>query len=232
MKDFEAYFKISYGLYLISTDNNGKHSGYIANTAFQVTAEPSQIAISCSKGNFTTDLIDSSGKFNISVLCQNTGEDVFSIFGYKSGRDIDKFAEFEYFNSPNQCPVLKKDIIAWFDCEVKYKLDVGTHIIFVGEVTDYDLIDKSVEPITYAYYREVKKAKAPKNAPTYQKETDTKENIEDSDIKWVCPVCGYVYIAEEGDAHSEIAPGTAFENIPDNWKCPVCGVHKEDFIAK
>ena len=47
--------------------------------------------------------------------------------------------------------------------------------------------------------------------------------------KYICDVCGWIYDPEVGDPHSGIAPGTRFEDIPDDWECPECGVGKDDF---
>jgi len=88
--------------------------------------------------------------------------------------------------------------------------------------------------LTYAYYQDVKKGKAPKNAPTYKGSQNTKEerteNIrEEAMQKYVCGVCGYVYDPEKGDPEGDIPPGTAFEKLPDDWTCPVCGAGKDEF---
>lgn len=230
MQDFEAYFKISYGLYVISAQADALKNGYIGNTVFQVTAEPAKLAISCSKNNFTTEMIEKSGYFSASVLEQNAKSELIGAFGYKSGRDIDKFANFNHKTSANNCPILIEDTLAWFECKVVDKFDIGTHFIFIGEVIDFDLLNNNAEPITYAYYRAVKKGKAPKNAPTYQKEDGSAApSIQQN---WVCPACSYIYDQEVGDPDSGIAPGTKFEDIPDDWECPVCGLSKADFILK
>ncbi len=230
MKDFEAYFKISYGLYVISTEHNGRQNGYIGNTVFQVTAEPAKLAISCSKDNFTTNLIEQSGKFSASVLSQNAKSELIGTFGYKSGKDTNKFENFKFVNSANNCPILIEDALAWFECKVVDKFDVGTHYIFIGEVIDYDLMESDDLPLTYSYYRAVKKGKAPKNAPTYQK-ADA-QTAQEPTQNWVCPACSYIYDQIVGDPDSGIAPGTAFEDIPEDWECPVCGLSKSDFILK
>ncbi len=230
MKDFEAYFKISYGLYVISTEFEGQKNGYIGNTVFQVTAEPAKLAISCSKNNFTTELIEQSGVFSVSVLSQDAKSELIGTFGYKSGKSVDKFANFKHIYSSNKCPVLIEDTIAWFECKVVDKFDVGTHYIIIGEIIDYDLLEASASPLTYAYYRDFKKGKAPKNAPTYQKSDD---NSKQAPLQsWVCPACSYIYDPVNGDPDSGIAPNTPFEQIPDDWECPVCGLSKSDFILK
>ncbi|MBN2237373.1 MAG: flavin reductase [Bacteroidales bacterium] len=234
----EAFFKLSYGLYIVSTESAGEKNGYIANTAFQVTAEPAQLAISCSKDNFTTHLIEESGVFSLSILHQDVDQSVISTMGYKSGKEINKFEKIKYINGQTGVPIVTEGCSAWFECSVVQKVDVGSHIIFIGKVLDSRLIDEKSVPMTYAYYREIKNGVAPKNAPTYvdkSKLTETKtESSSDQksklNQKWECTVCGQIYDPIEGDPDGGIAPGTAFEDIPDDWVCPTCGVSKEDFV--
>lgn len=229
--NIEAFYKITYGLYIISSGNDNNKSGYIGNTAFQVTAEPPQIAIACNKDNYTSSLIDENGAFSISVLKQKTSSELIGLFGYKSGKDIDKFKTVKYFKGKTGTPIVTTDSIAWFECKVVNKFNVGTHIIYIGEIVENDLLISDGEPLTYDYYRNVKKGKAPKNAPTYIKEA-TNKSVKDSPssgAKYQCLVCDHIYDPAEGDPDSGIAPGTQFEDIPDDWVCPVCGAEKSEF---
>lgn len=229
----EAFFKISYGLYIISTSFEGKMNGYIANTAFQVTAEPPQIAISCNKDNFTTALIQKSGLFSISILEEQASSEIIGLFGYKSGKDINKFENIQYINGKTGVPIVTDQSIAWFECKLVTQFEVGTHIVFIGEIIDNGLLDENKDPLTYAYYRNVKKGKAPKNAPTYIKPIEAVKDLPKANTstskKYKCLVCDHIYDPTEGDPDGGIAPGTAFEDIPDDWMCPVCGAGKEDF---
>lgn len=228
--NIETYFKISYGLYVISAKHNGKMNGYIANTAFQVTAVPAQIAIACNKDNFTANLISQSGAFSISILKKETSAQTLGTFGYKSGRDIEKFSNVNYITGSLGTPILTDDSLAWFECRLTNTFDVGTHYIFVGEVAGFDLLDEIAEPLTYAYFREVKKGKAPKNAPTYiAPEAVKPEKINEI---YYCPACGYIYDPLTGDPEHGIPAGTEFKNLPDNWTCPNCGAEKNDFTIK
>lgn len=165
--NIESFFKISYGLYVVSSVVGSKRNGYISNTVFQVTAEPAQMAIACSKNNFTAEMISNSKIFSISVLKKETRNEIIGAFGYRSGKDMDKFGKFKHITGKTGVPILLDDTLAWFECELTQTLDVGSHVLFIGTVTDCDLIDGQGEPLTYAYYRDVKKGKAPKNAPTY-----------------------------------------------------------------
>lgn len=229
--NIEAFFKISYGLYAVCSDSGKKPNGYISNTVFQVTAEPAQFAVSCSKNNFTTGIIAESKAFSISVLEKDTGPNIIGTFGYRSGKDTDKFKGLSYKTGKTGSPVLLENTIAWFDCRVITSFDLGTHILFIGELVDSELCMSEKEPLTYAYYREFKKGKAPKNAPTYIDENKIKASTpEKKSDKYYCPACGYVYDPENGDPDSGIAPGTRFEDIPANWVCPTCGSEKSDFV--
>ncbi len=228
--NYKAFFKLSYGLYVISSSVEGKKNGYVANTAFQVTADPGQLAISCNKDNLSCSVIQESGKFSISVLKQEASSSLIGNFGYHSGKDIEKFEDVEYFMSEEGIPVVTQDCLAWFTCKVVQTLDVGTHILFIGELIDNDVIDDAGEPLTYDYYHRVKKAFSPKNAPTYIDESllETEES-EENKGEHKCLACGYIYDPTEGDPDGGIAPGTPFEEIPDDWTCPVCGATKDMF---
>ncbi len=231
--NIEAFFKISYGLYVVGSVKDNKLNAYVSNTVFQVTAEPARFAIACSKNNFTAEFIEKSKVFSVSVLQKETRADIIGTFGYKSGRDIDKFAGFRHQTGKTGAPVLLDDTLAWFECEVIQTIDTGSHLLFIGNVTDGELINASGEPLTYAYYREVKKGKAPKNAPTYIDPEKVKKqaNAKVYD-KYYCTACGYIYDPAVGDPEHGFPPGTRFEDLPDTWVCPVCGTEKIDFAKK
>jgi flavin reductase (DIM6/NTAB) family NADH-FMN oxidoreductase RutF len=163
----EAFFKVTYGLYIVSSKLNDKLNGFISNSVMQITAEPSQFAVCCHKDNYTSLLIRESKNFSISVLDKDTRAELIGLFGYKSGRDVNKFENINYINGKTGVPIVTDDTIAWFECELKQTYDVGTHLLFAGEVLNNNIIDLDKEPLTYTYYREVKKGFAPKNAPTF-----------------------------------------------------------------
>ena len=232
----EVFYTLSYGLFIVSTKHNNKKNGYVANTVFQVTAGPSQVAISCNKDNYTASLIRESGFFSVSVLAQDASKELIGRFGYKSGTALDKFEETAFFETPEGIPVVTEDCVSWFTCKVVKTVDVGTHLLFVGEVLAGDFIAKDKTPLTYDYYRKARHGRSPKNAPTYVKPEGQEEQIPESaqtasssGQKWICQVCDHIYDPAEGDPDSGIPPGTAFEDLPDDWACPVCGAAKEDF---
>ena len=168
--DYEPFFRISYGLYIISSAAACKQNGFIANTVFQVTAEPPQLAISCNKNNYSATIIAESGFFSVSVLREEVDPRLFGMFGFRTGEDTDKFDGVEFITGAAGTPIVTKDAIAWFECELQQSVDLGSHILFIGKVLDQKLVDPDPSPLTYDYYRKVKKGKAPKNAPTYVKE--------------------------------------------------------------
>jgi flavin reductase (DIM6/NTAB) family NADH-FMN oxidoreductase RutF/rubredoxin len=229
----EAYFKITYGLYVVSSLKDDKFDGFISNTVFQVTAEPPQFGIACSKNNYTAEMIKHSKVFAISVLQKDTRAEIIGTFGYKSGKNTDKFAQFKFKTGKTGVPILLDDVITWFECEVVQTIDAGSHLLFIGKVIDGELLSASGEPLTYAYYRDVKKGKAPKNAPTYIDPEKIKQQAETPmfDI-YYCTACGHIYDRLLGEPEAGIPPGIRFEDLPDDWACPVCGAAKSDFVKK
>jgi flavin reductase (DIM6/NTAB) family NADH-FMN oxidoreductase RutF/rubredoxin len=231
MINFEALFKVSYGLYIVSSGNKDKKNGFISNSVFQVTSEPPQFAACCNKNNFTSEIIKKTGVFAVSVLQQEANKEIIGRFGYKSGKDIDKFEGIKFKFGETGCPIVLEESVAYLECKLKQLFDAGTHLIFIGELIEAQILDENTEVLTYSYYRKVKNGIAPKNAPTYiDKSKLTKEIPKVKTAKYQCTACGFIYDPEKGDPDSGIKPGTPFEDIPDDWKCPVCGTEKSDFI--
>jgi flavin reductase (DIM6/NTAB) family NADH-FMN oxidoreductase RutF/rubredoxin len=244
---YKAFHKLSYGLYIIATELNGKKFGYVGNTAFQVTSEPAQIVISSHKNNFTTSKILESRKFSISVLKKEVNTSLIGEFGFMSGSDIDKFRNHDTITSVTGAPIILDSSVAWFDCKVVNSIDVGSHILILGEVLDSDVLSGE-EPLTYDYYREKYKMLAPKNAPTYvEKEKLENEKVPEPEAKpvtkveskqektagdlstFTCNICGFQYDPEEGDPALGIPPGTPFEDLPEDYRCPICNAGKDYF---
>jgi len=227
--DIRALHKISYGLYVICSKNNGKINGQIANALFQVTSKPPTIAVSINKQNLTHEYIEKSKCFTVSVLSENTPMSFIGNFGFKSGRDIDKFKDINYKLGKAKVPIVIDSTLACIEAKVIDKIDVGTHTIFIGNVEDAEILSED-KPMTYEYYHKVKGGFSPKTAPTYSSMVDKEVKKEEGKMdKYVCKVCGYVYDPEKGDPDNGIEPSTKFEDLPDDWVCPVCGAGKEDF---
>jgi flavin reductase (DIM6/NTAB) family NADH-FMN oxidoreductase RutF/rubredoxin len=222
MINYEALFKISYGLYVVCSGNKEKGNGFISNTVFQVTAEPPKFAACCNKDNYTSSVIEEHGHFSVSVLHKDTDAEIFGRFGYRSGRDFNKFDGMELTFGETGVPIVMNECVAFLECKVVDKYDVGTHWIFIGELIQAEIVDDSLDPITYAYYRQIKKGMAPKNAPTYvDKSKLTKKKPREETGKYQCSACGHIYDESKEDVK--------FADLPDDWTCPVCGADKEDF---
>ncbi len=223
--DIEAFFRISYGMYIVSSFDGEKYNGQIANSVMQITVEPAQIIVCVNKNNLTCEYIDRSKKFSVSVLEKDTDMKFIGLFGFKTGREINKFKNIKYKIGDTGVPIVLESSLSYFECDVVQSIDSGTHILYIGKISDAQVI-KSGEPMTYTYYHQIKGGKTQKNAPTYIEEENKGGNKMN---KYKCTVCGYVYDPEKGDPDSGIAPGTKFEDIPDDWVCPVCGVDKSSF---
>lgn len=196
--DKTAFFKLSYGLYVITSNCDSKNSGCIANTFTQVTSEPSKVCITLNKDNYTTKLIEDSGVFNCGVLLENVDMDVVRRFGFQSGKEVDKFEGIATIKDIHNVKQITEGIAASFSCKVVNMMDVGTHIMFVAEVVDCKVL--SEKPIlTYADYHNKKNGVTPANAPSFVAETDK--------MGYRCSVCGFILEADV---------------LPEGYICPIC----------
>jgi flavin reductase (DIM6/NTAB) family NADH-FMN oxidoreductase RutF/rubredoxin len=228
----DSLTRISYGLYLVTSQFRDVKAGYVANTVFQVTSRPPKFAISCNKDNFSAKIIGSSGAFAFSVLSEKASTGIIGDFGYRSGNETDKFRNLATINGVTGSPIVTESCVAWFDCKISDTLDLGSHLLFIGEVMASDLIEPLNHSLTYAYYREVMKGFSPKNAPTYLEKAVVENKISNNNPVnelWQCQLCHFTYESEKGDPISGIDPGTKFEDLPDDWCCPICGADKTMF---
>jgi flavin reductase (DIM6/NTAB) family NADH-FMN oxidoreductase RutF/rubredoxin len=223
MINYEALFKISYGLYIVSSGDKNHGNGFISNTVFQVTAEPARFAASCNKNNFTAEFISRTGAFSVSVLHQDASPDLFGRFGFRSGKDFDKLAGINVTYGETGVPIVLNDSIAYLELKVVQTVDVGTHLMFIGELLHAEILDDANVPLTYLDYRQKRKGVAPKNAPTYvdRSKLGVKPPVT-TYKKYRCTACGYIY--------DEATEGGKFADLPDDWICPSCGSEKEDFL--
>ena len=224
----KALWTLSYGMYVITARANGRANGQIANTVFQVTAEPPRFAVAIHKENYTHDLIRDGGSFAVSVLEEATPMEFIGLFGFHSGRDIDKLAQVD-FREGRHCPLVTDHAVAVIEAQVIGKLDVGSHTVFVGEAIGAEVLAGGT-PLTYAAYH-ARKGRAPKRAPTYQGEEarPLRAPAATAAARYTCSQCGYTYDPALGDPAGGIPPGTRFEDLPDDWVCPVCGAAKTEF---
>jgi len=222
--DTKALHKISYGLYIIGAQKGDRLNAQIANTVIQVCSEPPTISVCINKNNLTHEFIKESGAFSASIIAQDTPLNFIGKFGFKSGREVDKFEGVNYKIGQTGTPIILDNSVAYLEVKVVSQADTGTHTIFVGEIVESEIL-KEGEPMTYAYYRQVKRGTTPKTAPSYIEDQKEAPKME----KYECNVCGYVYEPEVGDLENNIPPGTPFEKLPDDWVCPICGASKEEF---
>jgi flavin reductase (DIM6/NTAB) family NADH-FMN oxidoreductase RutF/rubredoxin len=224
--NLKTLYKISYGMYVISSRKGDKLNGQIANTVFQVTSDPPAVAVCINKQNLTWECISESKAFSVSILSVDTPLNFIGLFGFKGGRDMDKFKDVNYKIGSTGSPVVLENAVGYLEVRVTGSMDVNTHTLYVGDVVEAEVISDG-EPMTYAYYHQIKGGASPKTAPTYIKPES--EPAKGGRQKYKCTVCGYIYDPEKGDPDSGIKPGTPFEELPDDWVCPVCGASKDQF---
>lgn len=210
-----AFRQLSYGVYVVSTWDKGRATGCTANSAMQITSEPATIAVSINHDNYTNQCIQETGKFALSILGEHSAPGIIGTFGFKSGKDNNKFDEVE-MAVKGFLPVVA-DACAYIVCDVVDKMETSTHTVFLGKVTDADIL-KDDQAMTYAYYHNVIKGKSPKAAPTYIAEDESIDASAEKTEKYVCSICGYVYDGE-----------IPFEELPDDYVCPVCKQPKSVF---
>ncbi len=231
--DLKALDNISYGVYVVtSRDRDGNRvNGLTVNTVIQVALDPCLVAVAINKNSLTHELIRDSGVMAVSVLEQDTPLGFVGRFGFKSGREVNKFEGLNYQTEVTGAPILIEHAVAVIEARIRSEVDCVTHTVFIGEVVAARPVG-SAEPLTYSYYRKVKKGTTGKGSPTYRAET--KERITEKKgankmKRYVCTVCGYVYDPAEGDPENDVPAGTPFENLPAEWVCPVCGASKDQF---
>lgn len=176
----KALFNIGYGLYVLTAAQDEKDNGCILNTVMQVTSNPCQIAIAVNKSNYTCEMIQKTKKFNVSILSEDSKFDIFKHFGYQSGRTVNKFANFsDAKRSNNGILYITRDTNAYISAYVKQEIDLGTHILFIAQLVEAEIL-ASTPTVTYDFYqRNIK----PKPEKTGKK-------------GWRCKICGYIYEEE------------------------------------
>jgi flavorubredoxin/flavin reductase (DIM6/NTAB) family NADH-FMN oxidoreductase RutF len=178
--DLRAMFNIGYGLYVVTTNDGKKDNGCIVNTVTQVTSSPNRVAVTINKENYTHHVAEQTGIMNVNCLSVEAPFSVFENFGFKSGRAEDKLKDMEELRSDNGLRFLPQYINAFFSLKVVNYVDLGTHGMFICDVTESRVITKA-ETMTYTYYQNNVKPKP---------ETEGKKGF-------VCKVCGYVYEGDE-----------------------------------
>ena len=177
--DGKAFFKIGYGLYVVTTNDGRRDNGMICNTVVQVTGSPARVSVTISKSNYTHDTVRKTGKMNVCTIAETAAFPLFELYGFRSGRDADKLAGVEVTRSENGLAVIAHDCNSFFSLEVESYVDLDTHGMFICTVTEARVVSDR-ETMTYTYYQSNVK---PKPQPTEKK-------------GWVCKVCGYVFEGE------------------------------------
>ena len=201
--DNKTLYKLTYGLFVLTTKQGEKDNGCIVNTVIQAASEPNTVSVSVSKMNHTHDMICESGVFNASIISEAADFDLFKVFGFQTGREVDKFAEFtDCRRGENGLLYITKGTNAYISAKVTQTVDMGSHTMFIAEVTDMETLNQDPSA-TYGYYH-----KHIKPQPQAAVKTDAEETI------WRCTICNYEYVGEE---------------LPADYVCPLCKHPASDF---
>ena len=247
--DMTTMHKLSYGLFVLTAREGEKDNGCIINTTTQVASEPNRIAIAVNKSNYTHDMILRTGEFTVSILSEQASFDLFKHFGFQSGRDVNKFADFtDCKRGANGILYVTAGTNGYLSGKVISTSDLGAHTLFIADVTDGEVLSKAPSA-TYAYYHAHIKPQPVGTAPSGK-------------TIWRCVICGYEYEGDELPADfvcplckhgpedfekivakaAEAAPKTKTvwrcttcgyqyegEELPEGYKCPLCGHDSDDF---
>lgn len=164
--DSRVFRDLSYGLYIVTSKHAGKINGQIVNTVIQVTSDPPRVAVIINKKNLTHEYIMGSGVFAAMVLDEKVPMVFLGPFGFRSGRDIDKFEKAVFKTEDTGAPIITENTLSMLEAEVFESIDLGTHTIFVSDVLNSEVLNQGV-PLTYRYYHENLKGKTPPNAPSF-----------------------------------------------------------------
>ena len=201
--DKKAMYKLSYGLFVVTARQDGFDNGCITNTVGQVTSSPNRISLTVNKDNLTHEMIQNTAKFNVSIISKAADFALFKRFGFQSGRDADKFAGYSGCRRlDNGLMCITEGTNAFISAKVCKALDLGTHTMFIADVTDMEVLDDTPSS-TYEYYLSNIKP-APKAVGT----------APDGQTIWRCTICGYEYVGEE---------------LPEDFVCPLCKHPASDF---
>jgi flavin reductase (DIM6/NTAB) family NADH-FMN oxidoreductase RutF/rubredoxin len=218
--DNKAYFKLTYGLFVAGVEHDGKINACIINTAAQATSEPGRILATMMKTNYTTELIQKKGSFAISVVSLACPLKVIGNFGYGSGRDKNKFATIPYKLDEKGNPYLSEHTVARFSCQVEQTIDLGSHYLFIGLVTESE-VTGSEQPMTYGNFRTLKTGGTVPGLVRQAVVSGQEQKKDEPKKRWVCSICHYVYDGE-----------IPFEELPEDYVCPVCKRDKSVFVLE
>lgn len=216
--DKKAMYNLTYGLFILTARDGEKDNGCIINTACQVTTDPNRITICVNKNNFTHDIILKTGLFNISMLTEKSEFETYKHWGFQSGRTVDKVLPIYYMRADNGVIYIKDECNAYLSCKVVSSTDLGTHTLFLADVTD-GAVFNSDPSVTYAFYQKnIKPAPAASVSATASAAASGSGSATQAPVQkgWICTVCGYVYEGEE---------------LPADFICPWCN-HDASYFEK
>lgn len=175
----DAMYNLTYGLFILTARDGDKDNGCIVNTVSQVTSSPNRIIVAVNKDNYTHNMIVQSGVFNVSILTEKSSFETYRHWGYQSGREVNKAQGIEFYRSQNGVIFLAKETNAYLSAKVVSMTDLGTHTLFLADVTEAAVLSE-VPSVTYQFYQDHIK---PKPATNKKK-------------GFICTVCGYIYEGE------------------------------------
>lgn len=222
MLNTKAFRAMGYGVYIITAIDGEAKAGCVANTLVQVASKPARVCVSLNKENATTAAVAASGRFEASVLAETATMELIGRFGFHTSTELDKFADTQYELDEAGVPYVAEHAVAHIGARVIETVDVGSHLLFVGEVEEADVLSQDA-PMTYAYYHLVKGGKTPPKAASYEQPVESTapaaEAASDAPAEgkrygWKCKLCGYVVEMDE---------------LPDDFTCPICGKGKDFF---
>ena len=220
--DTKAFRTMNYGMYIVSTKRGDELVGCVVNTFQQVTSKPARVSVAINKENYTAGAILEAGRFEATVLSESASMELIGTFGFKTSAEIDKFADTPHSFDEAGIPFVTEGAVAHVGARVIESIDVGTHFLIVGEVECAEVLSGE-QPMTYAYYHQVKGGKTPPKASSYEEKAEepaaaSAGAAQQEDAKprygWRCMICGYVVEMDE---------------LPDDFTCPMCGMGRDMF---
>lgn len=210
--DLTVLYNLTYGMYIVGAFKDGRPVGCVINTCFQVTSRNPLLAISLNKDNFTLEAIREVGRFSLSILTEDSDSRLIGTFGFSSSRVVDKYQDFGY-DLLACTPCVKGRFAGRLVLEAMQFVDCETHVVVIARLID--AAPGSGKPMTYSYYHNVIKGKAPKNAPTYRAEENLPDVSGNGKRRYRCDICGYI-VEMDGE-------------LPDDYVCPICGADRTHF---
>ena len=202
----KAFNRINYGLFIVGVGGEGQPQGCIVNSLHQVTSgRPYKFSLTVNKSNETFKAIEAKGTFAATVLAKDAPKDLVDLFGYKSGRVVNKFEGLNVEQDGNGDPFVKDHALARFACKVTERLDLGSYMLYIAEAVEAVVLGEG-PALTVDDY---------KNGGGSTPATATVYRTLEGNEGWRCSICGYV--ADKAE-------------LPDGYQCPICRANKDKFV--